>query len=73
MTLGNNNVNVRCDLCGVILKEREQDVRELSNPYEIPYKIEWNSTECTITNKVVRHICNCCLDHIMDAARDCMK
>ena len=73
MTLENNNVNVRCDLCGIILKEREQDVRELSKPYEIPYKIEWNGIECTITNKVVRHICCHCLDHIMDAVRDCMK
>lgn len=73
MTLGNNVIDVRCDLCGIILKNGDKDIRELSNPYEFPHKIEWDGTKCTITNKVVRHICCHCLDHVMNAVNYCMK
>ena len=73
MTYGNNEVNVRCDLCNRFLLDGAKDVRELDKPYELPYEIKWEGTNCTITNKVVRHICADCLANVMDAVKNCME
>lgn len=72
MTNGNNILTKRCDICNAILMEGEKDIHELSKPYEIPYEIKWNGTECNITNKVVRHICGFCLDKIMGTMQELM-
>lgn len=69
MTIGNNKI-CKCDLCGNVLEEGGQDVRELSHPYEFPYEIKWDGTECTITNKVVKHICAPCLDKVMGTIKN---
>jgi len=72
MTLGNNETIKRCDLCGLVLAEGEKDIHELNKPYELPHEIKWEGTKCTITNKVVRHICGSCLDKVMKAVKECM-
>ena len=72
MTLGNSILEKRCDLCGNVLAEGMTDIHELSTPYELPYKIEWEGTKCTITNKVVRHICANCLGKIMETINGCL-
>ena len=73
MTLGTNLLKDRCDLCGTVLEEGAKDIHELNKPYELPYKIEWNGTQCNITNKVVRHICGSCLTRIMGVVGNCME
>lgn len=72
MTNGTSNTIKRCDLCGKILKDGAKDIHELNKPYELPYQIEWNGTECSITNKVVRHICNDCLTKVMETVKGLM-
>ena len=72
MTIGNNEVYKRCDLCGDVLEEGKEDIHELNKPYEFPHDIKWDGTKCTITNKVVRHICGSCLNKVMGAVKECM-
>lgn len=72
MTNGNNIMNKRCDLCGQILENGAKDIHELNKPYELPYEIKWDGTECNITNKVVRHICGGCLNKVMEAVKGCI-
>jgi hypothetical protein len=73
MTLGTNILLDRCDLCGTVLEEGVKDIHELSKPYELPYKIEWEGTNCIITDKVVKHICSSCLTRIMGVVGNCME
>ena len=73
MTYGNNILEKRCDLCNNILEEGKMDVHELSKPYELPYEIKWDGTDCHITNKVVRHICAACLGKVMGTINSCMN
>lgn len=72
MTLGTNLIEDRCDLCGTVLEEGAKDIHELSKPYVLPYEIKWDGTQCTITNKVIEHICADCLETIMGVVKSCM-
>ena len=65
MTNGNSILVKKCDLCNVTLKEAERDIHELNKAYEFPYQIKWDGTDCQITNKVVRHVCENCLNKVM--------
>ena len=72
MTYGNNNDNVKCDLCGRYLESGTKDIKELDKPYELPVEIKWEGTHCTITNRVVRHVCADCLTSVMGAVKNCI-
>lgn len=63
----------KCSLCGIVLKEKENDLHGFDHPYEFPCKITWIDEEnFQITNKVVHHMCNQCMRKVMKVVNECI-
>ena len=65
-----------CSLCKKLLRENERDHHVLDHRYEFPYRVEWKYNgvvDATIHNKIVRSICEECLEKIMNAVNSCIK